>query len=210
VYSCNQIQENKNISEILNKKENISENDIEKIIECDSIYGNKDFEVVFRKYIEYTQIDNKGNNSVFIFQKHTPNGIKEIMRDSIESDFGGILFKDFNNDGVKDILVENISDVRSNLTYYLYLFDLQSEKLTKIKNFNIIKNPNYLEQYDLIDNKVMSGRNWTAFYKISGDSIISFEDDDYVVYWGQDENENPINPEEDYRLKLEKVINRVE
>ena len=207
-FSCNKIQDNKIFSQNVTAKKDFSKKEIiENVIKCDSIY-NENLEVIFRKYIEYTQIDKKGSNSVFIFRKNTENGAKEILRDSIESDFGNIIFKDFNGDGIKDILVENISDVRSNLTYYLYLVDLKKEKLVKIKNFNTIKNPNYLKKYDLIDNMVMSGRNWIAFYKIVGDSIKNFEKEKYIVYWGQDENGNPQNPEKEYNKILNKILKK--
>lgn len=196
------------MSQNLTKKKDSSKTElVENVIKCDSIY-NKNFEVILKNYLENMQVDKNANNSVFIFRKNLGNGTKEIFRDSIESDFGNVVFKDFNGDGIKDILVENTSDVRSNLTYYLYLVDLQNEKLTKIKNFNSIKNPNYLKKYDLIDNMVMSGRDWTAFYKIVDDSIKSFEDEKHIVYWGQDENGNPKNPKKDYEKILNEIIKK--
>jgi hypothetical protein len=85
----------------------------------------------------------------------------------------------------------------------LYLVDLKKDKLTKIKGFEEIKNPNYLPEYHLIDCSVMSGRDWTSFYKIQGDSVKDFG---YVVYWGQDEEGNPKDPELEYKKTLKKII----
>ena len=65
-----------------------------------------------------------------------------IFSDSIFNTVQEVGFTDFNNDGIKDILVQNISDVRSNWTYYLYLVDTAQNKLKKIKGFEEIKNLN--------------------------------------------------------------------
>ncbi|VXB69514.1 hypothetical protein CHRYSEO8AT_350066 [Chryseobacterium sp. 8AT] len=96
-----------------------------------------------------------------------------------------------------------LSDVRSNWTYYLYLVDLKNDRLTKVKNFNQIKNPHYLPQYNLIDNEVMSGRNWTSFYQIKKDSIFDFG---YVVYNGEDDNGNTVDFDKEYDKTLSKIL----
>lgn len=174
---------------------------------CDSIYKNKKYKITVINFTKETSYDEGVYNSIFKFYKLENGKYQELFRDSIQRHFDEVLFEDFNNDNVKDILIENISDVRSNLTYYLYLVDPKTDKLKKIKNFETIKNPHYLPKYDLIDNMVMSGRDWTAFYKINKDSIISFENDDkYIVNWGEDENGNPKNPDKDYKAKLLKVV----
>ena len=49
----------------------------------------------------------------------------------------------------------------------------------------------------------MSGRNWTQFYKIQKDSIIEKGD---VVYWGQDENGFPEDPQKEYEARLKEII----
>ncbi|MFY7845990.1 XAC2610-related protein [Chryseobacterium gambrini] len=121
----------------------------------------------------------------------------------MESHVGAYEFQDYNGDGIKDILIQNISDVRSNWTYYLYLMDLKHDRLTKIKNFNQIKNPHYLPEYNLIDNEVMSGRNWTSFYQIRKDTIFDFG---YVIYDGEDDNGNTVDFEKEYDKTLSKVL----
>lgn len=67
-----------------------------------------------------------------------------------------------------------MSSARSNWTYTLYLVDTLYDKLKKVRGFEQIPNPNYLAKYDIIDNYVLSGKNWTSFYKIQGDTIIDF------------------------------------
>ncbi len=80
------------------------------------------------------------------------NGKKKlIFSDSIYNTVPEIRFDDFNNDNIKDILVQHTSDVRSNRTYYLYLVDLVQDKLTKINDFEEIKKPNNVSEYDFFD-----------------------------------------------------------
>lgn len=49
-----------------------------------------------------------------------------------------------------------------------------NDKLTRVKGFEEIKNPSYLAEYDLIDNYVSSGVDYTNFFKLIGDSVRSF------------------------------------
>lgn len=142
-------------------------------IRCDSVYKNKGYKITLITFGKENE-NESDFNSVFILKKLINNNYKEVFRDSIYSSTQVIKFNDFNNDQVKDILVQNISDVRSNWTYHLYLVDTKRDKLKKVQGFEEIKNPNYLPQYNLIDNYVMSGRNWTSFYKIQGNKIKDF------------------------------------
>lgn len=172
-------------------------------IECDSLYPNKNYKIVVKGNFE--KLDNNEHNSEFILYQLRSNKDVEIFRDSIFIRFGGIEFKDFNNDNIKDVLIQNGSDVRSNLTYNLYLVDLKNDKLNKIKGFNEIKNPRYLAKYNIIDNEVMSGRIWTSFYQIKGDTVKDFG---YVIYRGEDENGNLDTYDEDYKKTLNKIIKK--
>jgi hypothetical protein len=80
------------------------------------------------------------------------------------------------------------------------LVDTAHDGLKKIKGFEEIKNPNYLPQYNLIDNYVISGKLWTSFYKIKGDSIKDF---DVVVYDDQTDNGDY---ERDYKKALKLIL----
>ena len=143
---------------------------------CDTVYKNKGYKLTLALF-DTTNEDE--TNTVFTLSKLINGQYEQIFFDSIFNKVPEVHFTDFNNDKIKDILIQNISDVRSNWTYYLYLVDTARDKLKRIKGFEEIKNPNYLPQYNLIDNYVMSGRNWTSFYKIIGDSIKDF---DIVIY----------------------------
>jgi hypothetical protein len=114
--------------------------------------------------------------------------------------FQKVQFADFNGDNVKDILVQNVSDVRSNQTYYLYLVDTTYGRLTKIKGFEEIKNPDYVSKYNLIDNYVMSGKDRTSFYKIQSDTIKDF---DIVIY---DDHLDDGIYDRDYKNAIKKIL----
>ena len=85
----------------------------------------------------------------------------------------------------------------------MYLIDTLNNSIKKVKGFNQIKNPNFISKYNLIDNEVMSGRNWTSFYQIQNDSIYDF---DYIIYQDEDENGNITNFEKEYEKTLNKIL----
>jgi hypothetical protein len=169
---------------------------------CDSIYKNKGYKIIITRFFDSQSYDEDDFNALFVFYKLRNGKYVEIYRDSILSQYEGIKFENFNNDHIKDILIENISDVRSNLTYYLYIVDTTHDKLKKIKGFKEIKNPNYLPQYNLIDNYVMSGQIWTSFYKIKGDSIKDF---DIVIY---DNRADDGSYDRDYKKAIKSILTK--
>lgn len=142
-------------------------------------------------------------NAIFTVGKSQNGQYVEIFKDSIHNEVEEIKLADYDNDGIEDILIQNFSDVRSNWTYYLYLTDIPNQKLTRIKGFEEVKNPRYLPRYDLIDNYVNSGRNWTQFHKIQGDSIITYE---ITIYDGEDENGQPTY-DSNYKNALRQILN---
>lgn len=168
---------------------------------CDSIYKDKGYKIIQTYFTEGIDTsDNKNTVFEFIMTKDSKQTI--IYKDTLYSSSGEIEFRDFNNDGIKDILIQNISDVRSNWTYFLYIVDTFNDRLRNIKGFEEIKNPNYLPKYDLIDNYVNSGRNWTSFYKIKGDTIKNF---DTVIYDGQTDAEND-KYNQDYQKAIQTIL----
>ena len=167
-------------------------------IGCDTIYKGKGYKLIL-VLIDSTNEDETIPNSLFTLSKLVNEKYVTIFSDSVFNKVQEVLFADYNNDGVKDILVQNISDARSNWTYYLYLVDTIENRLKKIRHFNEIKNPNFLSEYNLIDNYVMSGQNWTSFYKINEDSV---KDYGIVIYDNQTDDGKY---ERDYR----KAINRI-
>ncbi|MEI9911079.1 MAG: hypothetical protein WDO71_16225 [Bacteroidota bacterium] len=64
-----------------------------------------------------------------------------LLLDSLFCTRPSIQLKDFNNDGIKDVLIYHSSDVRSNEMYYLYLLNYKLKKVTLVKGFEEIRNP---------------------------------------------------------------------
>lgn len=208
IASCKNIGQNKESFKIdnttINQKSLINNSSGEpEIIElnCDSIYKDKGISIKLIS-LDTNKVNEPEYKFIFLVNKQQNGQNSEIFRDTIESTVQKIKFADFNNDNVKDILIQNISDVRSNWTYNLYIANKNLDLIRKIKGFEEIKNPNYLSKYDLIDNMVMSGRNWTSFYKIVGDTIKDFN---IVIYDGEDENGKDIY-ESDYKKAIKKIL----
>ncbi|MPT30128.1 MAG: hypothetical protein E2600_00370 [Chryseobacterium sp.] len=168
-------------------------------INCDSIFNKKGYSVS----LEFDPKDQTILNVLFTFSKKIKGKEKIIYQERLHSQFQNVEFIDFNGDGIKDILIENTSDVRSNLTYNLFIVDFKNQNLRKIEGFDEIKNPNYLKEYDLIDCLVMSGKNWTSFYKIEGNKI---KDLGYVIQDGEDDNGKDLEYDKNYELTLTKIL----
>jgi len=138
---------------------------------CDTVYPNKGYKITLTKFDTIVSEFDTTYNTIFTLRKNN----QIIFSDSIHNAYQDVRFEDFNGDKVKDILIQNTSSARSNWTYTLYLVNTLNDKLRKIKGFEQIPNPSYLAEYDIIDNYVLSGKNWTGFYKIQGDTIIDFD-----------------------------------
>lgn len=208
VTSCNNVRQNDQTSQHdsdttkLNGLTNNSSDNFEIIeISCDSIYKDKGISIKLIP-LDTNKVNEPQYKFVFLTIKQQNGQSFEIFRDTIESRVQEVKFVDFNNDNVKDILIQNISDVRSNWTYNLYIVDKNVNSGRKIKGFEEIKNPNYLPKYDLIDNMVMSGRNWTSFYKIVGDTIKAFN---IVIYDEEDENGKDTY-DANYKKAIKKIL----
>ncbi len=167
---------------------------------CDSIYKDKRYKIVLTKFDPKNDGDETRFNSIFELYKLENCQYNLIYSDSIFNTVLEVKFADYNNDNIKDILVQNYSDVRSNWTYYLYLVDSKNDKLIKIKGFENIKNPKFLTEYNLIDNYVNSGKNWTNFYEIKNDSVIDLK---IVIY---DDLTDNSTYEKEYRNAIKKIL----
>lgn len=208
--SCNSsgkkksIQDHDTITAIENKQiEQAAVEFVRTEIVCDSFYRNKKYKITVSNFSNETSYDEGVYNSIFKFHVQKNGKYQESYIDSIQRHFDEVLFEDFNNDDVNDILIENISDARSNVTYYLYLVDTTTDKLQKVKNFESIKNPRFLPKYNLIDNEVMSGREWTSFYQIQSDCIFEFN---YVIKKGMNDDGTIVDFDREYNKTLQKVL----
>lgn len=167
--SCN----NKGQKEHKSATNNITESQLETTeIDCDTVYKNKGYKITLTKFDTTVSEYDTTYNTIFTLKKNNEITFSDSIHNAYQNIFD---FRDFNGDNVKDILIQNTSSARSNLTYTLYLVDTLNDKLRKVKGFEQIPNPDYFAEYDIIDNYVLSGKNWTGFYKIQGDTIIDFD-----------------------------------
>jgi len=171
-------------------------------IKCDTIYPNQNIILKLVKYEFESEGYDGEKNSIFTIEQKTNNLKKVILKEKIFCNSQEILFEDYNNDNFKDIKVQNISDVRSNLTYYLYLYNPKTNTFKKVIGFEEIKNPKFIKKYNLIENYVISGSNWTSFYKIVKNKI-----HDYQIVIEDSENDEGINNyDENYKKAIKKIL----
>ncbi|MFK8045199.1 MAG: hypothetical protein AB8B72_06875 [Crocinitomicaceae bacterium] len=127
-------------------------------INCDSIYNGENIAVQLWTFESNYEFDRP--NSEFVFLKND----EAIFRDSVFSFVRQIEFEDYNSDGVKDVLIQEYSDARSNWTYNLYLINTNNYMPEHIVEFSEIKNPNLNSTGDTIKSCVISDEIYSAEY----------------------------------------------
>jgi hypothetical protein len=80
-------------------------------IVCDTVYKDKGYKLTLSAF-DTTNEDETITNTLFTLSKLANGHYLPIYSDSIFNKLQEIHFSDFNNDKVKDILVQGISDVR--------------------------------------------------------------------------------------------------
>lgn len=169
-----------------------------KTIKCDSIYKDKRITIKLINFeTEKDGYDGKKNSILIISQKlKGKNSV--LVKDSIFSLVQEIRFIDYNNDNFKDILIQNISDVRSNWTYNLYLYNPKANNFKRVIDFDEIKNPRYNSKYNIIESYISSGEDWLLFYGLKKNRIF-----DYNVKIKDDHGKNF---DKEYKKAIKKII----
>ena len=89
------------------------------------------------------------------------------------------IFKDFNNDGFNDIIIETATSGRGgNEIQTLYLFQPKTFQLKWIKNSEDFPNLEYNSELNCVNSWVLTGGVTTFFLKIKKDSLIEFAEVD--------------------------------
>ncbi|MDR2237875.1 MAG: hypothetical protein LBE92_17260 [Chryseobacterium sp.] len=158
-------------------------------IRTDDIYPKENISISLDKIKEAD--DETSNYQLKIYKNK-----KLILKDLVYSKVGEFEFEDFNGDGIKDLLIQNISDVRSNWTYSLYLFDPKNKTFKKVLNFESIKNPVYQSKHNWIESYTVSGANYLSFYRIVGNRI---RDLNYTIH-----DNDSVNFENEYQRAVKK------
>ena len=108
------------------------------------------------------------SNSTITFNHIYNNKIEMIFQDSVYCMNVLIEWEDFNNDNNKDVLIFYSTGARANPTYHLYLVDTTEHKLTYVKGFEDLPNPEFDSINNIIYSSALYGvRVATSFYKIN-------------------------------------------
>lgn len=169
-----------------------------KTIKCDSIYKNKGITIKLKNFDTETDGYNDEKNSILIISQKVKNKSSILIKDSIFSLVQKVEFKDFNNDRIKDVLVQNISDVRSNWTYNLYLYNSKTNNFKRIIGFDEIKNPKYNAKYNIIESYIVSGEDWVLFYGLKKNRVFN--------YGIQVKDDHSKNFDKDYKKAIKKIL----
>jgi hypothetical protein len=121
----------------------------------DSYDTDKPTAVINLYHIHLNTVDTLINDSLFCRNSRMAEPELEIE------------FKDYNFDGVKDILIPRGSDPRENHGFHLYLVNSKSKMLNYVKGFEEIGNPKVDTVNKLIESFVLSGQNFYKFYSIN-------------------------------------------
>ncbi|QNR23957.1 XAC2610-related protein [Croceimicrobium hydrocarbonivorans] len=160
------------VSEPLIKEEKNSDT---LIFSLESVLGVSDYDVRLIQ-IDSSFVSEDIPNQRLELVHQVNSTFQVIYSDLIHSDFEKVQFKDFNSDHIPDLLIQCISDVRSNWTYNLYLIEKDGPSLKKIEGFNRIKNPEWDYETGLIRSYVVSGQDYKELYRINrNDSVERFE-----------------------------------
>jgi hypothetical protein len=111
------------------------------------------------------------NNALLIITRQSDK--KQVVRDSLYSQWDDVRFEDYNDDGYKDVLVSHESSARSNQTYYLYATSFKSKTFRRIKDFETeVLNPS-IDSNKIVNSYVLVGALVTDnFYKLSNYKLI--------------------------------------
>src|ERR1700743_857378 len=109
----------------------------------------------------------EGKGNVILTLKQTQNGKTLILtKDSLDTQNGGyVQFADFNNDGVKDLLVFYSDGARANPRFHLYLINNKLHRLIPVKGFEELTNAEFDSKSNIITSLGLSGTDYYSFYR---------------------------------------------
>ena len=92
---------------------------------------------------------------------------KLITKDSIGSMMTNIEFEDYNNDGIKDILVYHAHGARANRFFYLYIADNKTKTFIRLNGFEKLPNTSIDKKNNIITSCALYGMIGYSFYRIN-------------------------------------------
>lgn len=129
------------------------------------LFGSSDYSLTLHVFNQ-DELDEENNNATLTLTKNVNGKTSLLLLDSLFCTWTSIQLKDFNNDHIKDILIYHSSSARSNEMFYLYLVNNKLRKLTLVKDFEKIPNPDLDTTNNVITSYAVSGTDYYSFYKI--------------------------------------------
>lgn len=124
--------------------------------------------------IQYLIVDGESSkepsNAIIYFGKIDKKADKIFWKENLalRQISNNITYEDYNNDGIKDLLIfEDTGGRGGNSFYNLYLVNPKNHTLNKVGDFNKIVNPNYNKKYKVIVSYGLTGTNYYQLYKLN-------------------------------------------
>jgi hypothetical protein len=197
-YSCKQ-KTNTKIPKLSLKQATVkSSQDTDKVIYNNSLILFND--TAYRLNIKR---DSKDGNAILTL-KQTRNGKTLILtKDSLDAQNGGyVKFADFNNDGIKDLLVFYFDGARANPRFHLYLINNKLHRLIPVKGFEELTNAEFDSKNNIITSLGLSGTDYYSFYRITSENKL--------INLGHSFEVREAHYDEDgYDTKYEKALNAI-
>ncbi|WP_426669952.1 FG-GAP repeat domain-containing protein [Mucilaginibacter sp. McL0603] len=131
------------------------------------LFNDTAYRVNIRVFDREAEGETKAN--AILILKQTQNGRMLILtKDSIYTRNGGyVQFADFNNDGIKDLLVFYTDGARANPRFHLYLINTKLHRLIPVKGFEELTNAEFDSKNNIIISVGLSGSDYYSFYRIT-------------------------------------------
>ena len=113
----------------------------------------------------------KGDNALLTITRQSNK--KQVVRDSLYSQWDDVRFEDYNDDGYKDIIVYNYSGARGSNSYYtLYATDVKNKTFRQIMGFDYVVAPQIDSNRIIISTGLTNSSAEYDFYKLSNYKLI--------------------------------------
>lgn len=132
-------------------------------------FKDKSYVLAIQFGVDEKDADEGVRKSIIYFGKTDGKADKVFWKEYIEMRLinHSITYEDYNNDGIKDLIIFEDTGGRGGNAYYnLYLINQKRHTLTKVKDFNKIVNPNYDKKYKLIISYGLAGSNYYQLYRL--------------------------------------------
>jgi hypothetical protein len=117
----------------------------------------------------------KGDNALLTITRRSNK--KQVVRDSLYSQWIDVRFENYNDDGYKDILVYNYSGARGANSYYtLYATDVKNKTFRQIMGFDNVVAPQIGSNGIIISTGLTNSSADYKFYKLSNYKLIKLNE----------------------------------